>query len=149
MPPSPADTRISVANTHPQRHLEETALHKLVALACTGERFTLEDLSIVLSDHATVRELNVTYLNHDYNTDVLSFPLNDPTASRTVDGEIYVDLDTAAERCAEFGVSFEEEASRYVVHGLLHLMGYLDDTAAGKEAMRSREDQYLGMLFKS
>ncbi|MEM8485409.1 MAG: rRNA maturation RNase YbeY [Bacteroidota bacterium] len=129
--------------------MEETTLHKLVALACTGENFSLEDLSIVLSDHATVRELNVSYLNHDYNTDVLSFPLNDPEVSQTVDGEIYVDLDTAAERCAEFGVTFEEEACRYVVHGLLHLMGYLDDTAEGKATMRSREDLYLAMLRKS
>ena len=146
---SSPDTRVVVANTHPKRRLDEITVHRLVAIVCTGEQFTLEDLSIVLSDHPTVRELNVTYLNHNYNTDVLSFPLNNPEASRQIDGEVYVDLDTAAERCAEFGVSFEEEASRYIIHGLLHLMGYLDDTNAGKAAMQSREDLYLDMLFRS
>lgn len=144
---STTDSRVVVSNTHPKRHLDEKIVHKLVALVCTGEQFTLADLSIVLGDHPTVRALNVTYLNHDYNTDVLSFPLNDPEASKQVDGEVYVDLDTAAERCTEFGVSFEEEASRYVIHGVLHLMGYLDDTPAGKAAMHAREDLYLDMLF--
>ena len=147
--PTPTSSPLEVAYTHTSLTLDESAIHKLVAFVCTGEQFTLDTLSIVLADHQTVRELNVSYLQHDYNTDVLSFPFNDPVASKAVDGEVYVDLDTAQERCAEFGVTFEEEAYRYIIHGLLHLMGYLDDTAAGKAAMKSREDHYLKMLLGS
>ncbi len=149
MPTLPASSPLEVAYTHPTLLLDEPVLHKLVALVCTGEQFTLETLSIVLGDHQTVRELNASYLQHDYNTDVLSFPFNDPTASKTVDGEVYIDLDTAQERCAEFEATFEEEAYRYIIHGLLHLMGYLDDTAAGKSQMKSLEDRYLKALLES
>jgi rRNA maturation RNase YbeY len=60
-----------------------------------------------------------------------------------VEGEVYVDLDTAAERHEEFDTSFEREAYRYVIHGLLHLMGYDDATSEGQETMRQKENQYL------
>ena len=54
-----------------------------------------------------------------------------------------MDLDTAAERAPEFGVPFEREALRYVVHGVLHLAGHDDATDAGRAAMRALEDVYL------
>ena len=49
-----------------------------------------------------------------------------------VDGEVYVDLDTAAERAPEFGVTMAHEALRYVAHGVLHLCGYDDATEADR-----------------
>jgi rRNA maturation RNase YbeY len=98
-------------------------------------------LGIILTDHDTVLHLNRTYLEHDYLTDVLSFNLG--AAEGPVEGEVYIDLDTAAERHLEFGASFEEEVHRYTVHGLLHLLGYDDDTADARAAMKSLEDRYL------
>lgn len=145
---SSEDRSVSVANTHGRLHLDETSIYQLVALVCTSERVSVTDLSIVLSDHATVHTLNKSYLNHDYETDVLSFPLNAPTDTDVIDGEIYVDLDTAEERCAEFDNSFQQEAFRYVIHGLLHLIGYEDSTAEEKATMKSREDFYLNAMAK-
>lgn len=103
----------------------------------------------MLSDHATVHELNRDFLSHDYETDVLSFPLSDNPDTSVVDGEVYVDLDTAHERCSEFGVTFKAETYRYVVHGLLHLLGYEDDTPALKNEMRQKEDFYLAGFIES
>ena len=101
-------------------------------------------LSVVLADHATVLELNRAYLQHDYITDVLAFALSDDPLE--FDGEIYIDLDTAAERHTEFGTTYEREACRYAVHGLLHLLGYDDHTPDGKAHMHVLEDQYLESL---
>ena len=56
---------------------------------------------------------------------------------------MYVDLDTAEERHDDFDTTFEREAYRYVVHGVLHLVGNDDATEEGQEAMRTREDEYL------
>ena len=136
---------ITVSNTHDQLQLDETAILKLAILVCKAEGFDIEDLSIVLADHETVRELNKSYLSHDYNTDVLSFPLNEP-GDGSVDGEVYIDLDTAKERCSEFGASFESESYRYIIHGLLHLMGYEDHTSDLKQVMRDKENTYLTQL---
>ena len=139
---------ISVSNTHDTLRLDEALVIALVRHTCAEEGASIDDLGVVLSDHATVLELNKTYLSHDYITDVLSFPLNDPDGT-AVDGEIYVDLDTALERHAEFGVTFQAEACRYIVHGLLHLLGYDDGTPAEKNTMRMKEDQYLEHVIKS
>jgi rRNA maturation RNase YbeY len=140
--PPPA---LDIAQAHPTRSLDEPALAALVQRAIDGEGFTLRSLGVVLADRATVHRLNREFLDHDYPTDVLSFALDDgATSEGIVDGEVYVDLDTAAERAPEFGTTFEGEARRYVVHGLLHLMGYDDATDAQRAAMREREDHYLG-----
>ena len=138
---------ITVSNTHEQLVLDDEAVIKLALVVCAGERVEIDELSIVLADHQTVRELNKTYLSHDYNTDVLSFSLSDPN-HKNLDGEVYIDLDTAHERHQEFNTSFEMEAYRYITHGLLHLMGYEDATVAQKDAMRSKEDLYLDQFAK-
>ena len=125
-----------------------------VRAAVASEGHTVADLSIVLTDHATVTRLNELHLNRTYATDVLAFDLSDDddngdgdgetSVSHRVQGEIYVDLDTALDRAPEFGTSYECEVMRYVFHGLLHLMGYRDDEPDARQEMRRLENLYLG-----
>lgn len=141
---------LSIEQVHPSRRLDDAMLRRVIRHVLDAEGATLLHLSVVLADHDTVRRLNRSYLDHDYNTDVLSFSLRDgPDPVRTeaedpaVEGEVYVDLDTAAERHADFDTSFDREACRYVIHGVLHLVGYDDATDAAQETMREKEDRYL------
>ena len=138
-----ADPTLLIEHTHPTLRLDEDALRRLVACVLAGEARPARYLGIILADHQTVHDLNRDYLSHDYRTDVLSFSLADDPAG-PLDGEVYVDLDTAAERHDDFGATFEEEARRYVVHGLLHLLGHDDATDDARAAMRRLEDHYLG-----
>jgi probable rRNA maturation factor len=144
---------LSIEQDHPSRRLDEEVLRQVIRHVLDEEEATLFHLSVVLSGHDTVRRLNRSYLDHDYNTDVLSFSLRDgpdPTGieagENAVEGEIYVDLDTAAERHADFDTSFDREAYRYLVHGVLHLVGYDDATASAQETMREKEDRYLDAI---
>ncbi|MDQ7040029.1 MAG: rRNA maturation RNase YbeY [Rhodothermus sp.] len=132
---------LEIMQVHPSRRLPNALLRRLVQIVLDSEQAHLRYLSLVLADHATVRALNRAYLGHDYDTDVLSFPLTEEPG--VVAGEIYVDLDMAAERHAEFGATFTQEACRYVVHGLLHLLGYDDTTPETRARMHQREDHYL------
>ncbi|MEM8556266.1 MAG: rRNA maturation RNase YbeY [Bacteroidota bacterium] len=135
---------VHITGAHASRTLEGAAVLAAVGRVLTGEGFVARDVSIVLADHATVLDLNRAWLDHDYTTDVLSFNLDeDALAEGFVEGEVYVDLDTAAERAPEFGTTFETEALRYVVHGVLHLVGYDDATPEQKAAMHALEDRYL------
>lgn len=135
---------IDISQAHASRSLDEETLADLIRRTAEAEGFEIRYLGVVLADHETVYGLNRDFLRHDYVTDVLSFSLDeDAAAERVIDGEVYVDLDTAAERAPEFGTTFEDEARRYVVHGLLHLMGYDDATDADRAAMRRLEDTYL------
>jgi probable rRNA maturation factor len=141
-PNSEPETHLLIAHTHSTLRLDEDALRRLIACVVEAEARTVRYLGIILADHETVLDLNRTYLAHDYLTDVLSFSLAE-AGDDALDGEVYVDLDTAAEQHETFGTSFEEEAQRYVVHGLLHLMGYDDAAPAAQHAMRRLEDHYL------
>jgi rRNA maturation RNase YbeY len=139
---------LTIEHAHPSLDLDEQTLDRLVHHVVEAEGGTLVHVSLVLADHDTVRRLNQDYLDHDYNTDVLSFSLREPNGDEeAVEGEVYVDLDTAAERHGEFDTSFEREAYRYVTHGVLHLLGYDDATEAGQDAMRAREDQILDAIL--
>lgn len=136
------DDRIAIYQQHPTHALDEARLRRVVEAVLEGEGVTPAEVTVVLADHETVHALNRDYLAHDYVTDVLSFSLSDGT-SPEIEGEVYVDLDTAMERHAEFDTTFEEEAVRYVIHGLLHLVGHDDATPPERQAMHAREDEYL------
>ncbi len=144
--PDPPDAGLVVAQTHPTLRVAEAPLERLARLIMRAEGIPWRYLGIILTDHARVLELNQAFLGHDYHTDVLSFHLSADTPSEPLSGEVYVDLDTAAERHAEFGADFEEEVRRYVAHGLLHLAGYDDATPGQKAAMHALEDHYLAAL---
>lgn len=136
------DDRIEIAQQHPTLRLDEARLRRVIHGVLAGEQAELDGFSLVLTGHDEVHALNRDYLGHDYVTDVLSFSLADGT-SPAVEGEVYVDLDTAMERHAEFDATFEEEAVRYVVHGLLHLVGYDDATPEARHTMHEKENVYL------
>ena len=70
----------------------------------------------------------------------------DETARGALDGEVYVDLDTAQERAPESSASFANEALRYVAHGTLHLAGHDDARDAQRAAMRRLEDRALAAV---
>ncbi|MBE2185449.1 MAG: rRNA maturation RNase YbeY [Rhodothermales bacterium] len=140
------DDAFEIVLDHRSRTVDEHRLRRALAALAVGEGRTVDDVTVVLTDHATVRKLNVQYLAHDYDTDVLSFGLGDgdpDDPAVPLEGEVYVDLDTAAERCAEFGTDYETEAVRYALHGVLHLCGYDDATPDAKAAMHRLEDRYL------
>jgi rRNA maturation RNase YbeY len=125
--------------------VDETRLSALIHHVIDAEDASLRFLSVVLTDHETVLRLNREYLDHDYHTDVLSFDLTEDGSS-AIEGEVYVDLDTAQERHSEFDTTFEEEALRYAVHGVLHLIGYDDADPEDAQTMRTLEDRYLQSL---
>lgn len=110
------------------------------------EGHSITSLSIVICGHSKISELNLAYLDRDYTTDVLAFDLRTDLNKSELDGEIYLDAETAKERAPEFETSPHLELRRYLIHGLLHLMGYSDKDEQGKLEMRSKEDFYLNRL---
>jgi len=59
-------------------------------------------------------------------------------------GDVAISLDTAARQAAARGWEMEDEVALLLVHGILHLLGYEDDTEEGAEAMRTVETRILG-----
>jgi len=135
------DIEISLDTVEHIGPLDAARLERLVEHVLDGERVAWRMIGVILSGHARIRELNSKFLGHDYETDVLSFLIE--ATDDGIEGEVYVDVETAAERHAEFGATIHEEIERYVVHGLLHLAGYNDDTPEAKKRMHDLESMYL------
>ena len=92
-------------------------------------------------------ELNYRFKGANNPTDVLAFNLAENHPKYYIEGEIYVDLQTAAEQAREHGVDYIEEAARLCVHGLLHLLGYDDLKPAGKKIMWRKQEEYISFYF--
>lgn len=131
------------------------------------EALTLEEvdsavLSVTLVDNPTMHRLNREHLQHDYPTDVISFPLEWMCGSESpedragfregrakralIEGEIVVSIDYAEEMARRCGWTTQNELTLYAVHGMLHICGYDDLTTDEKQVMRLREKAILGHL---
>jgi probable rRNA maturation factor len=139
-----ADDAIEVEISDTQGHLR-VALEELADLVRTvlrAEGRPRASISIALVDQAAIHAINRSHLGHDWPTDVISFPLSEPTDPMLA-GELVVSAEMAASTAAEIGVDPRDELALYVVHGLLHLCGYDDLSESEAEAMRRRENEWL------
>jgi rRNA maturation RNase YbeY len=102
----------------------------------------LQSLHIVFMDDESLLQINREHLNHDYYTDVITFPYQ----AKPVDAEIYISADRVFDNAQTYGVSSEEELLRVIVHGVLHSCGWTDDTEEARALMRLREDACLTLL---
>ncbi|GMT44454.1 MAG: endoribonuclease YbeY [bacterium] len=89
-------------------------------------------------------KINREYLQHDWLTDIITFPLS--TRPEIISGEIFISIDRVCENAFALQTSFEREFTRVLIHGVLHLLGYDDHTDEEKRIIRSKEDYYLSLL---
>lgn len=124
-------------------------MRRAIRLLLHQEGWSKGDISIVLTDDEEIRSLNRTYRGKDEPTDVLSFSLREASAEETlVDlssleeepplGEVYISIPTAVRQAQAGGRTLEEEVAFLAVHGVLHLLGYEDETQEGYEQMYRR-----------
>lgn len=109
------------------------------------------EVSIVLTDDAEIHVLNREYRGIDRPTDVLAFSqLEGETfhqeSGPVALGDIVISVETAARQATEAGHSLQDEIDLLVVHGVLHLLGYDDQTEDGAAEMRRREKAILSEL---
>ena len=100
------------------------------------------ELGIAFLSDAAIRPINKRYRHRDRATDVLSFELG-PCA------QILISSDTALKNSGIFNTSFEEEIILYVIHGILHIIGYDDGTAEEKRRMSKKERMVLNKLCRT
>jgi len=103
-------------------------------------------LGIILVDNDTIQQYNRDFLQHDYPTDVISFPIEDRRGEGHLEAEVLACTQVAKDRAPEFSWSSENELLLYIVHGVLHLVGFDDTTPEARTAMQQKEKEYLAHL---
>ena len=142
-----------------QGRIDKRWLRRLVKESIAAHGVDAEvELSLLITDDATVRDLNKKYRGKDKTTDVLSFALEadkrgDAAAGFVMPpeemvhlGEVIVSYPKAAEQAAERNRAVEDELALLVVHGVLHLLGYDHDKPAREREMRSLEQRVLSAV---
>ena len=102
------------------------------------------EISLLLTDDETIRQLNKEYRNKDKSTDVLSFPMEDDIML----GDIAISVDTASRQAEEAEINLDRETAFLFIHGLLHLLGYDHETSQEDEAeMFALQEKILKKLI--
>ena len=87
------------------------------------------EITLCFVNDAKITELNAKYLKQNLPTDVLAFD---------VTGDIVISTDTAIRNAALFKTSPVYEMYLYVIHGVLHLLGYDDNNVLGRNLMNNK-----------
>ncbi|MBR0176919.1 MAG: rRNA maturation RNase YbeY [Bacteroidales bacterium] len=90
-------------------------------------------------------EINRERLGHDFYTDIITFPLTD--CKTVLSSEFCISLDRIKENAVTFGRSYESELHRVIIHGVLHLIGFDDQSEEEENMMRNKEEESLILLF--
>lgn len=110
-----------------------------------AEGFVLGDINYVFCSDEYLLKINVEYLDHDYLTDIITFDNSED--EDLIEGDIFISIDRVVDNAKTFQVSTEHELRRVLVHGVLHLCGYLDKTDEEEKLMREKENHYLQLFL--
>ena len=107
------------------------------------------DVSVALVDDAYIRMLNREYRGVDQPTDVLAFPMDpdEGTHAEPMLGDIVISVERARDQARQFKHPLRREIAFLAVHGLLHLLGYEDETESGASAMWSKQKELLERIL--
>ena len=107
-----------------------------------SEAKKLGPVSVIFCSDNYLLDVNIKYLGHDYYTDIITF---DYCEGDVLSGDLFISVDSVRENASFYGVEFDTELNRVIVHGLLHLIGYDDHSEEDIAMMRSKENYYLSL----
>ena len=111
-----------------------------------AENKTPGEISFIFCSDNYLLKINKQYLDHDYFTDIITF---DYVENNIISGDIFISCDRVKENAGEYKTGFENELSRIIIHGVLHLLGFKDKNKTDKLLMTQKEDFYLNLLTNS
>jgi len=115
-----------------------------LATICSNHNHSLEDLNYIFCSDDYLLEINKQYLDHDYYTDIITF--DNSEEEQVIEGDIYISVDRIKDNSKSLNTEFHQELHRVIAHGLLHLLGFGDETESEKKVMREKEDACLSLL---
>jgi len=101
------------------------------------------EITYIFTSDRNILKVNQDFLQHDYYTDVITF---DYCEENNVSGDIYISLDTVKSNSQKFDQEYSRELLRVIIHGILHLIGFMDKSDEDAKEMRQQEELALGIF---
>ncbi|MCM8797542.1 MAG: rRNA maturation RNase YbeY [Candidatus Omnitrophica bacterium] len=137
---------ITVKNSQKKIPVSPAKIKKTILNVLSAEGFKKNaELSVYFVTDIRIRALNRKFLHKDEATDVLAFNLSKAGRKDSLVGDIVVSAEMALRNARIFQTNPKDELRLYVVHGLLHLLGYDDQNIDAKKLMRQKEKKYANL----
>lgn len=134
---------VEIANLQKHYEINKSKIRKVVKVVLNKEVKSAK-LSIAFVDNEEIKRLNERFLGSNEVTDVIAFPLNNK--EDILSGEIVISVETAVEVANRKKSNVEGEIILYLVHGILHLLGYNDNNKKNAKIMHEKESEILAFL---
>lgn len=115
-----------------------------VASVISNHDQQVEAVNFIFCSDDYLLDINRTYLDHDYYTDIITFD-NRESDSDNLESDIFISIDRIQDNASSLDIPFDRELHRVIIHGVLHLLGWNDKTEEQKEAMREKEEACLSL----
>lgn len=122
--------------------LDYEKLGRWINAVAAAHGFTVGNITYCFCDDEYILDANRKFIQHDYYTDIITF---DYTRRNRVGGDILLSLDTVRSNADKFGVSYQQELLRVIIHGVLHLCGIDDKGPGEREIMEAEENKALAL----
>ena len=120
--------------------LDERKVNRWIRAVAADYGFAVGKINYIFCSDERELAVNREFLGHDYYTDVITFDYSTPS---TLNGDIFISLDTVRSNAEMVGTSFENELLRILIHGVLHLTGQGDKPPETKIEMTAKEEKAL------
>lgn len=118
---------------------------QLINLSLEATKYNQVKINIIFCNNDKLNSFKKEYFNDDVLTDIITFPIKN---DNNLEAEIYISIEMAKINADEFNVSLNNELSRLIVHGVLHLIGFNDDTEDSKKIMFLKQDEIISNFQK-
>ena len=142
-----------IANRQRSKKINTMLLKKITSALLADLKINQAELGINLVGAREITLVNETFLGHEGSTDVITFgyensELRIPNSELQLHGELFVCVDVAVAQAKEFKTNWQLEIVRYVVHGVLHLLGHDDLQPALRRKMKREENRLVRLLAR-
>ncbi len=120
--------------------LDERKVNRWIRSVAADYGFAIGNINYIFCSDERELAVNREFLGHDYYTDVITFDYSTPS---TLNGDIFISLDTVRSNAEMVGTTFDQELLRILIHGILHLTGQGDKTPDSKAQMTAKEELAL------
>jgi probable rRNA maturation factor len=111
-----------------------------IKLVAEKEKKQIGNINYIFCTDEELLDVNIKHLSHNTYTDIITF---DYSENHKIHGDIFISVERVLENSAKFKTTFDNELSRVMIHGILHLCGYKDKTKKDAEQMREKENSSI------
>ena len=144
---------LAIANRQRTKKINARLLKQIADELFAELKISEAELGIILVSAKEMAKVNWQFLQHEGSTDVITFDYAEKRKAESgkrkkLHGELFVCVDEAILQAKKFKTSWQSELVRYVVHGVLHLLGHDDLKPDLRRKMKREENRLVRLLAK-